>query len=376
MLLVSILFWLSIILLGYTFAGYPLLVWLLGHVSRSKRDNASRSPAYLPPVTVALVVRNEAERIKDRLSNLFESDYPAERINVAVYSDGSNDDTVRNLASFDAGNVIVKQDSEAHGKAHGLNAILKEVPEGVVVFTDARQSFEKDTIRKLVAAFADLKVGAVSGELEIKGEADAVSSGVDSYWRLERFLRKAESQLDSCIGCTGAVYAIRRNLAVDLPEDTILDDVVMPMHIAVKGYRVLFNHGAKAYDPQRFSPDKEKKRKRRTLCGNFQMLFRYPEWLLPWRNRLWWQLISHKYMRLISPVLLLMAFVTNVFLIDTAFYRLILFGQIACYVSAFLGITGLLPGKIFSIPAGFLFLNMQVVQGFLDYIRGTYKRGW
>ena len=230
---------------------------------------------------------------------------------------------------------------------------------------------------RLVGRFSDPSVGGVSGALIVEESAGGAGSGIDQYWHLEKTIRGAESQYDSSVGCSGAVYAIRRELFIPLPDDTLLDDVIIPMFIALKGYRIRFEPRAVAYDPQRLEPEKERHRKRRTLAGNFQMLFRYPKWLLPWHNRLWWQLISHKYLRIFAPFFLLTLFFTNVFLANQLFYRITLYVQLAFYAIAVAGM--LLKGsklKILTIPAGFVFLNLMAVEGFIYYLTHRRSVGW
>jgi cellulose synthase/poly-beta-1,6-N-acetylglucosamine synthase-like glycosyltransferase len=230
----------------------------------------------------------------------------------------------------------------------------------------------------LAAHFADPQVGAVSGALEIERAASGLGSAVETYWRQEKELRAAEAKWDSCIGCTGAVYAIRRALFTPIPDDTLLDDVVIPMQIAVCGHRVLHDPVALAFDPQPLGPAAERVRKRRTLAGNFQMFFRYPAWLFPWRNRLWWQLISHKYLRIFAPALLALVLLANLALLASPFYRAIFVMQCACYTFAALGLAW--PGlrsRVFTLPAGFVLLNASAVAGFLHFLRGgTGLQGW
>jgi len=157
----------------------------------------------------------------------------------------------------------------------------------------------------------------------------------------------------------------------------LLDDVVIPMLIATQGFRVVFEPEAVAFDPQTLEPEREKIRKRRTLAGNYQMLFRNWRWLLPWRNRLWWMLISHKYLRLAAPLFLLLMFAANFFLIEQPVYRALFFGQCLFY---FMAICGLIFSTkrlwLFSIPAGFVFLNWMALSGLWHYFRQPSRTAW
>jgi cellulose synthase/poly-beta-1,6-N-acetylglucosamine synthase-like glycosyltransferase len=370
----QILFWLSLAGLAYTFAGYPLLMgWL------ASRKRPAPNPAASPTVSVTVVIaaHNEAAQILPRIQNLLATDYPPARLQILIVSDGSTDQTVAAIRDLADPRVRVLEHPRREGKAHALNLALAEAGGELVVFADARQRFDPGAIAALAAHFQRPDTGAVSGELLIESAGSATGGGLDTYWRLEKFLRLAEARHDSTIGCTGAIYAIRRALYRPLPADTILDDVVIPMQIALQGYRVAFEPAARAYDPQALEPARETIRKRRTLAGNYQMLFRYPAWLLPWRNRLWWQLLSHKYLRLAAPFLLLLLLGANAGLLASPFYRLLFLGQLLFYTLAAAGLA--FParrGILFSLPAGFTFLNWMSLAGLGHYLRRNHSRGW
>ena len=377
-------FWLSGGALDYTYAGYGALMALLARARVVKNG----APAPLPDVCAVIVAHNEETRIAARIENLLASDYPPEKLRVLLVSDGSTDDTATRAAVGEAGSfpysrehaparvTVLAQPARA-GKAAGLNAALAQATGDLIVFTDARQRFAPDAIARLAAHFADPRIAAVSGALEIDAARSAAGTGVDAYWRYEKSLRAAESRFDSCIGCTGAIYAIRRALFTPLPADTVLDDVVIPMRLAVAGHRVIHDSTARAFDPQSLEPAAEILRKRRTLAGNFQMLFRHPEWLLPWRNRLWWQLISHKYLRLCAPLFLIVLLTASAALAAHPFYRTALALQLAFYLAAALGLLfPALRGKIFALPAGFVFLNATVLRAFLHYLTTADLHRW
>ena len=373
----QIVFWLSALVLAYTYLGYPALLLVLSRLRR--RPAPPPLPAEPPSVQAIVAVRNEGARIAERVANLLAADYPADRLSVLVVSDGSDDDTVARVRAIADPRVAVLDLPENRGKAAGLNAGLGAATAEILVFTDARQSFLPDTISRLVAHFASPEVGAVSGALEVgQGGDGTIGQGVDAYWRLEKCIRSWEAAWDSSIGCTGAVYAARRELLAPMPEDTILDDVVFPMTVGLRGKRVLFDPAAVALDPQEFSAAKEKARKERTLGGNFQMLLRYPGWLLPWRNRLWWQLVSHKHLRVLAPLFFLSALVANLALMGSVPYLVILILHLLFYVAACIG--RLAESRAVPVfiryPSALVFLNVRVVCGLFRYLRGDYGRGW
>ena len=365
-------FWSSVGGLFFTYLGYPIVMRFLARVAG--KSGGKPEVSEWPIVSVVVVARNEAARIGSRLRNLAESDYPADRLELIVVSDGSTDGTVDAVKGFPDARARVLIQPEARGKAAGLNAGVGAARGEIVVFADARQTFARETIRELTRSVLAPHFGAVSGELEIASSRGGVGEGIDAYWRLERALRRDEAAFDSCIGCTGAVYAIRRSLFTPIAEDTILDDVVIPMQVAMQGYRVGFNSNAKAFDPQALDPVNEARRKTRTLAGNFQMLFRHPGWLIPWNNRLWWELIAHKYLRLAAPLFLVAAAVSNALLLAHPFYRVMAALQAAFYGLAVAGMF--LRARVCSIPAGFVFLNYNVVRAFAAYLAANGRSGW
>jgi cellulose synthase/poly-beta-1,6-N-acetylglucosamine synthase-like glycosyltransferase len=369
----EVLFWVCLALLFYTFVGYPMLIFLLARIFPHESETSSED---FPRVTIALAVHNEETRITTRLQNLLSSNYPKEKLTIIAVSDGSTDRTAKIIQAINDPRIQLIEQKQQLGKAQCLNLALAASLDEIVVFADTRQRFAPETISELAKHFSNPRVGAVSGALSIENAVSSVGGGVDAYWRLEKFIRDAESKFDSAIGCTGAVYAIRRKLFQTIPSDTLLDDVVVPMQIALADYRVLFEANAVAFDPQSLEPEREMIRKRRTLAGNYQMLFRYPHWLFPWRNRLWWQLVSHKYLRLAGPFLLLLLLLANAVLLSNSFYRLLFWGQLLFYALALVGVAVRKKFSLFSIPAAFVFLNLMAWHGLWHYFQVSGQPGW
>ncbi len=378
-----LLFWLSLGAVGYAYLGYPLLLRGLNAILRRGAAAADELPrsasgaSDAPSVSFVLVACDEADRIADRLRNLAACVYPGER-EIVLVCDGCRDATAERARQADAGIPLrLVEQSERRGKAAGLNLAAAAASGEILVFADARQRFDGEAVARLVAPLRlDPAVAGVSGSLEIEPSSEGAATGIDAYWRLEKFLRREEALLDSVIGCTGAIYALRRSAYEPIPDDTLIDDVVVPMQALVRGGRILFEPAAKAYDPQTLAPERERRRKVRTLAGNYQMLFRYPGWLLPWRNRCWWQLVSHKYSRLAGPFLLAICFIASVALArDSAFFRLALAAQAACYLC---GLVGLALPKVrhrwLAIPAGFLFLQWQCLRSLGHYLALSRRR--
>ena len=327
------LFWISFGLLGYVYVGYGIVAWLEARLRHPRSLDIRQADR--PLVTAVVVACNEGGRIGRRIENLLGLDYPRDRLEILVASDGSTDDTVEVARRFEP-RIRVLAYAERRGKAAVLNDVIPQAHGSIVVLSDARQVFARDAINALVAPFADVYVGAVSGELMLRRMgADGGAAGAAAYWTYEKRLRAWESRIDSTMGATGAIYAIRRYLFEPFPPDTILDDVVIPAHIVRRGYRVLFEPRAVAYDDVAATPRDEFIRKVRTIAGTFQFFAREPWTLNPLQNRIWLQTMSHKALRLVLPLAYATLFVANLFLASRApFYLATMLTQIAFYGSA------------------------------------------
>ncbi len=372
-----VLFWVSVLLVGYTYLGYPALMGAWAAL-RSRRP---RSLGGKPMVSVVIVAHNEAMRIAGRLENLLALDYPRDRLEVLLASDGSTDGTPERARAYVQAGVRVISFETRRGKSAVLNDLVGKARGEIVVLADARQRFETGALRALVGPFANPQVGAVSGELILteNAEGTAVGEGVGFYWRYEKFIRRSESRVDSAVGATGAIYAIRRDLFEPIAEDTILDDVLIPMRIARRGYRVLFEPRARASDRAAATAGEEFRRKVRTIAGNFQ-LFARERWLLnPFRNRLWLQTVSHKGLRLLSPLVLIAAFCANLLLADAPFYRWTLVGQIIFYGAALGGYARRDARRkipLLSVPYVLCLLSWATVVAFLRFLTGRQRVTW
>jgi poly-beta-1,6-N-acetyl-D-glucosamine synthase len=388
-------FWLSAAFVTYVYVGYPLILHLWarlrhrglriadcgfdGRPNQQSQSNpqsnapfnpqsAIRNPQY--GVSIIIAARNEGARLAARLDNLLNLDFPANMRQIIVVSDGSTDDTVGVLTQYaPAVEAVVLPPG---GKATALNAGAARAKFDILVFADARQAFAPDALHALVEPFTDPSVGAVSGELLLDAESElfenrraatvnrrsdggplhrasierrraerrrpvqsTITEGLGMYWRYEKCLRRLESAVGSMVGATGAIYAIRRTLWRPLPPDTILDDVLTPMRVVLGGYRVVFTERARAFDRVTVDADAEARRKVRTLAGNYQILAIEPRLLLPWRNPLWLQYLSHKLGRLAVPYAMLTLFAASLSMADRhLFYRLALAAQVAFYLLA------------------------------------------
>ena len=299
------LFWTAAIFVAYVYVGYPALLGVWSAVAaRRARPAVPRAGTTLPGVSVIIAARNEAHRLPARIENLLAADYPV-TLEIIVASDGSTDQTSEALAPYrDAVTLLTLPPG---GKAAALNAAVARATRPILVFADARQRFAPDAIRRLAAHFDDAHTGAVSGGLVIDcdGQGSTIGEGVGVYWKYESWLRRREAVVGSTLGVTGAIYAMRRDLWQPLPPDTILDDVLGPMRIVLRGFRVRIEPAALAFDNAAGDAATELRRKIRTLAGNFQLLAAEPRLLLPVVNPVWLQFMSHKVGRLLVPYALL-----------------------------------------------------------------------
>lgn len=326
-------FWLAFVGIMYVYVGYPSLLIVWRRLAR--RPILKR---YVEPsVSLVIAMHNESRNVHARLRNCFELDYPSDKLQVIVSLDAPTDGTDDLVRAYADQGVEVVHSAVRKGKAEALNRGMAIASGEIVLFADAGQQFEKSAVRELVANFADESVGAVSGELVLLDDhAREASDSVGLYWRYEKKLRAMESDIHSVPGATGAIYAIRRQLFAPLPHGTILDDVLIPMRIVLGGKRAIFDPAARAYDVVKQNPEDEFERKKRTLMGNYQLIAKLPELLLPWRNPIFVQLVSHKLGRLFVPYCLGALFVANLFL-SAGFYRFVFVSQVLWYVAALVG---------------------------------------
>jgi cellulose synthase/poly-beta-1,6-N-acetylglucosamine synthase-like glycosyltransferase len=288
----------------YTIAGYPL--WLAWRTRGASPEAANRtSPtAFEPSVTILLPVFNGESWVERKLQSIQALDYPHEKVQTILISDGSTDGTAEKAARFrDSAPEEVRIDviEIPHaGKPAAINAGLNRARGEILFFTDVRQPLDAQSLRYLTSCFSDPAVGAASGELIIRPGATQQEDSIGLYWRYEKWLRKRESALDSVMGATGAIYAMRRELAGALPEDLLLDDVYLPLLAFFRGYRVIFEERAIAWDDPT-SLKTEFRRKVRTQAGVYQLI-RYLPQLLGRENRALVVFLSHKAARLLLPV--------------------------------------------------------------------------
>jgi len=376
----TILFWALFLSIIYCYFIYPLLIFLM---ARFKPNPIHKIPIE-PAVSVVISLYNEEDVIGPKINNLLEMDYPPEKVEIIIGSDGSDDRTHEIIRQFQDPRIKLFINPSRQGKVATINGLVPNARNEIIFFTDARQILDVDAVRKLVSNFADPNIGCVSGELMFTSKEGGTAKGVNLYWNYEKFIRRQESSVHSMMGATGAIYAIRKVLFVPGPVDIVLDDMHTPFKIIQQGYRAVFDDSACAYDQVADNPKEEYRRKTRTICGNYQIFAIFPGLFIPFKSPIAWQLFSHKFLRVIIPFFLIALFFINFVLsyepsfkllwtLQIAFYTLALFGHLTrnYHKSLFKYIS-----KICYVPYVFCLLNYSAFVGFWLFVSARQQTTW
>ena len=373
------LFWAATGVVFYAYLGYAVWLWIWSRLNPRPVLRGANEPL----VSIVMVVRNEEATLPRKLSNLAALNYPPERLEFVVVSDGSSDRTAEILADTakDARFHILAS-PKAKGKACRLNEALAAAKGEIAVFMDARQEIEQDAVRLLLENFTDPTVGCVSGELML---GDAASGEAEKrmgiYWRMEKKIRSLESASGSVVGATVALYAARCSLLAPIPAETILDDVLLPLQVARQGARVIFDGRARAWDDPDLGAEREFRRKVRTLTGNYQLLQIAP-WVLSGANPLRFRFVSHKLLRLVVPFALAVLLVTSA-AIPAPLYRAAFALQLAFYALSLFALSnhalsnqprGVLR-RVANAALALIVLNTAAVVAFANFVTGR-KEVW
>ena len=303
-----IIFVLSIAFILYVLIGYPVLLAVYARIHPKLID---KEPGTTARLSIIIPVRNGAHWVTPKLKSLLASEYPPDLVTIWVVSDGSTDGTNDIVAEFGDPRVHLLA-LPPGGKATAVTAALERAAGDIVVLTDVRQQFHPQALSRLVACFKDPKVGVVTGELVIRAGESSEEYNTGLYWRYEKWIRRNLNRVDAMLGATGAIYAIRRELAVPIPPEILLDDVYLPFIAAFQGFRIYFENGAKAYDFPT-SLQSEFRRKVRTQAGIYQILIKFPGLLRP-GNRRFIHFLSHKIGRLLLPFAMISALCSSFFI--------------------------------------------------------------
>lgn len=376
----KILFWILLSTILYCYFGYPLAICLAARLRPRKVTKRASQPA----VSIVLAVWNEEEVIEGKIRNLLDLPYPVDKMEILVGSDGSTDRTNAIIKSFNDPRLIFVESRQRTGKMVTINELVQRAKNGIVIFTDARQLFDRNAIHELIANFADPAVGSVSGELIFGRKEGGTAQGLNLYWEYEKFIRSQESKLHSMLGATGAIYAIHRELFSPVPANVILDDMFIPFKIIEKGYRAIFDETAIAYDEVADSPKQEHRRKARTLYGNYQIFGLFLKMFNVFESPIAIQLFSHKFLRVMVPFLAIALLIIDGLMAQEALYKIFLILQVIFYGMAILGALarqgkyGILKliSRICYIPYVFCLLNFSAMVGFVRFVTAKQDITW
>lgn len=372
----QIIFWISIAIIIYTYVGYGLLLYFILKIKALvKGKRKSPEPGYAPSLTLIVAAYNEAYCIEEKIINTLALRYPADKISYIFVTDGSTDSTPDIVAKYPQ--IKGMHQSGRSGKIAAVHRAMQEVNSEVVVFTDANTMLNKDALLMMCRHYIDQNVGAIAGEkrVQIDETADA-TAGEGFYWKYESKLKKWDSELYSVVGAAGELFSIRTSLYTPVEPDTILDDFMISMQIALKGYRIVYEPDAYASELASANTGEELKRKIRIAAGGVQSTIRLKSLLWPFSQPiLSFEYISHRILRwIVTPYMMMLAFILNCLIVYingmNNIYGLILAGQLFFYLAAMLGWVleqRQLKVKIFFIPYYFCLMNYAVVAGLFRY---------
>lgn len=385
----KLIFWILFFILFYTYLGYALVLFLVTSVKKFlSPDYREEKRDYEPDVCLFVTAYNEKDYIRQKVGNALRLDYPKNKIQYVWVTDGSDDGTPDLLSVYE--NMEVYHQPERRGKMHAMNRGMAFVKAPVVIFSDSNTFLNRDAIRVIVEQFSHPGTGCVAGEKRIleNGAGDAATTGEGLYWKYESWIKKMDAALNSAVGAVGELFAIRRELFEPVEPDTILDDFIISMRIAQKGYKIAYTPGAYAEEAPSLNVKEELKRKIRIAAGGIQALFRLKSLLNPFKyGVLSWQFLSHKVLRwTLAPVALILLLLVNALLAGgsplwtgPSFYTLFFWFQLFCYMLALGGWyfeSRNSQLKFLFLPYYFLSVNYAALRGMFRYFRKNQPPDW
>lgn len=381
----QILFWILFFVLFYIYIGYGVLLLVLVKIKRRKAASANRIDSDKKAVTMVVAAWNEEDCIEDKIRNTFELDYPEDKFKFIIITDGSTDRTVEIVKKYPE--ITLLHSDERGGKSAALNRAMTHVDTPVVVFSDANALLNQQAINEIVKHYDDPSVGCVAGEKRVMSEnleGDAAGFGEGIYWKYESLLKRKDAELYSCVGAAGELFSIRTALYQHVAPDTILDDFVISLKVAMRGYKIAYEPNAYAKEYGSVNVIEEMKRKIRISAGGIQAMLRLSPLLnIGKYGVLSFQYVSHRLMRwTVGPVALFSLLPVNFILWQTTlsnFYGIILLLQLTFYIFAAVGYYLGKRGrkiKAFYIPFYFLMMNYCVVKGGLQFFQGQQSVKW
>jgi len=371
---VTMLFWLCVGIIGYAYAGYPLLAWAISRL----RPQPVRRAAIEPTVSLIIAAYNEERVIREKIENTLTLDYPRDRLEVVIVADGSTDGTVAIAQSYASAGIRVLHEAGRKGKTSALNRAAAMCTSEILLFSDANTHYGRDVIRHLVRNFADQTIGGVSGRKVILEHVDRVATkGETGYWGYESFLKSCESGFGSIVTADGEIFALRASLFEPIPGDIVHDDMYLTLRMVRDGYRVVYDTDAVSAEQASKNLWDEFHLKVRYASAGFQIVSRFPTLVLVPTRLFAVQFLSHKILRWTAPVFLLGALGTSA-LATGGVVHLAWWGQIGFYGAAVLGL--MLPAtwrpKLLYYPLYFTMGNVAALVGIAKAILGGQSTQW
>lgn len=378
-------FTILLIIAIYPYVLYPILGLILVFIKRIFVKKTPLLNTELPEITLLITAYNEEQFVEDKIKNTLQLEYPSDKLNVVWVTDGSTDNTPQIVKKYPQFKLM--HSSERNGKVHAMQRAVVEVTTSIIVFCDANTQLENDSLIHIANQFSDNSVGAVSGEKRVCSDLKdtAAPAGEGLYWKYESLIKQIDSNLYTAVGAAGELFAIRKELYEPVPNDTILDDFLITLKIAGKGYRIAYEPKAAASEYGSANVTEEMKRKIRIAAGSFQVLSRNPWLFNVFKNPiLVFQFISHKFMRwIVTPLLMVLLLPMNIVLLwynsHNLFLWIVLILQILFYLLSYTGylIQGKsIRNKVLFVPYYFFMANLAQFKGLLRFFKGNTSVKW
>ncbi|MET0391841.1 MAG: glycosyltransferase family 2 protein [Chitinophagaceae bacterium] len=381
----KIIFWISLFIIFYTFLGYGIVLFgmvRLRRLLKGKRKIAAPGE-HTPSLTLIIAAYNEADIIDEKIHNTLALHYPADRLKIIIVADGSDDATPDIVARYPS--IRLLHDAARNGKIAAVHRAVQHADTEILVFTDANTFLNKDALLYICRHYSDEKVGAVAGEKRVQAEALAdATAGEGFYWKYESTLKRWDAELYSVVGAAGELFSIRSRLYQPVPSDTILDDFMISLEVAAKGYRIVYEPLASATEYGSENIAEELKRKIRIAAGGIQSIVRLGRLMNPFRHPvLTFEYISHRVLRwTVTPFLLILVFVLNgVIAAYTGQWLYIALFALQCLFYG-MALTGWLlerrqvKVKLLFVPYYFCMMNYAVIAGIRRYLRRQQSAAW
>lgn len=372
----KIIFWLILGILFYTYLGYPIFILLLSFFFKNKIQKGDIEPN----VTFLITAYNEEKNIREKLKNTLSLDYPIERLEIIVASDSSEDRTEEIVREFTDKGVILHRVEGRVGKTETQNQTLTIAKGDIIIFSDATTKYKKDAIRKIVRNYNDPSIGAVSGRYEYVNPTGApVGLGTILFWKYENSVKSRQTRIKTVTGCCGCIYSVRKSLYEPLPRE-IISDLVEPLKILEKGYRIAFEPEAVAYEETTETYEEEFGMRVRVISRGMVGLWYMQKLFNPFQyGFVTFQLFSHKVLRWMIPFMLPFLLISNLFLTGHPFYTLTLVAQILFYIGAMGGFLLDKMGKkakLLALPLYYCVVNAASVAAFFRTVFGKKVIVW